>query len=80
MTLFTTSAITDQYPSRKRSSGALVMIVFGIFSGRISKIAELQLEASSAYCVSLLGSVPTSVVERIVVDDYCYDQRRAKLK
>jgi len=47
ITRLTTSAITDQIPKRNRSSGALVIIVLGMFSGKISRIAELILLSSS---------------------------------
>lgn len=47
ITRFTTKAITDQYPRRNLSSGALVIIVLGMFSGKISNKAELMLLSSS---------------------------------
>ena len=54
MTRLTTRPMTVHVPILNLSSGALVMMVFGIFSGRISKTASLILLLSSGVTVGIL--------------------------
>ena len=72
ITRFTTSPITVQVPSLNRSSGALVMIVFGMFSGKISKTASLILLSSSAVRVGTFVRDCEAVVrDAMVLGVFC---------
>ena len=73
----TTSPITVQVPSLKRSSGALVIIVLGIFSGKISKTASLILLQSSAVyvgtfvrdCEAVVAVILARITEALAAGD-----------
>src|SRR5215469_3511274 len=72
ITRFTTNPITDHVPSRKRSSGAFVMMAFRTFSGRMIP-TESKLLASSVVAAGDLDSVAWSCPGAEAIVDAAYE-------